>query len=486
MKEKIQIFSILLFFTACVSLSPKIRDPIVAGQFYPAQGETLSAQIESFLAKTQVEAPSEGLQVLIVPHAGYVYSGQVAAEAYSLVKGKNFQSVVIIAPSHRYRFEGVSIYPQGGYKTPLGVAEIDESLASRLSTVSGFNYIPAAHEKEHAVEVQIPFIQKTLPQAKIVPVVMGNQTSPTITTLAKSLSKVLPGENALVIASTDMSHYLPKEKARAKDSQTISLIKSLKTKTLMKKVTEGENIMCGGGPVVSALVYAQEKGKPRVKILKYADSSQSGGPRNRVVGYLSAAVYTSSPPGASSFSLSGEEKERLLELAQSAITLYIKENKILNYHPQNPKFLTKKGVFVTIEKKGELRGCIGFIEPRLPLYQTLIQAAVFASTKDARFPPVSPDELDDLKIEISILSSLKKINNPGKIEVGKHGLVVTQGDKKGLLLPQVAVENGWSGKTFLDQACLKAGLRPDCWKKGADIYIFEAIVFHQPETFPNP
>ncbi|MBS3818293.1 AmmeMemoRadiSam system protein B [bacterium] len=478
MRKKIGILSIIFLFFNCLSLSSQMRNPVVAGKWYPADSQDLSKLIDNLLEKAEAKAPSDNLRALVVPHAAYVYSGRVAAEAYKVIQGQEYDSVVIIGPSHRYGFEGVSIYPKGAYRTPLGDVPVDEQLASRLSQVSGFEYTPRAHEKEHSVEVQVPFIQKTLPQAKIVPVVMGFQTPQYIRTLSQALSEAISGGNVLVVVSTDMSHHLPQKKAHSKDSKTISLIESFKTRTLMKKITRRENIMCGGGAVVSALLYAQNKGKARVKTLKYADSSQFGGPQDRVVGYLAAAVYARSSSGSSSnFSLSDKEKRKLLWTARSAINHYVKKKEVFDYTPQSAHLKTKKGVFVTLKKEGRLRGCIGMVEPKIPLYKAVIQAAIYAACKDTRFSPVSEEELEDLQIQISVLSSLEKIKAPRKIKVGQHGLVVAKNNQRGLLLPQVAVENGWNRKRFLQQTCVKAGLPKDAWKSGAEIFIFEALVF---------
>ncbi len=454
-----------------------VREPVAAGTFYDANPESLSQRIEDYLQSAK-ESPALSGEILglIAPHAGYIYSGRLAASAYRLIQGKDYETVIIIGPSHRYAFRGCSIYPRGGYKTPLGVAQVDAALASELSKVSGYGFIPKAHQQEHSVEVQVPFIQKVLPQAKIVPVVMGLPTKKTITRLASALSTIIQGQKTLIIASTDMSHYYPKKEANHIDSQTISLIQSFKTQTIIHKLERGENFMCGGGPVVSLLLYGKEKGNAKVKILGYADSSEVGSGEDRVVGYLAGVVFKENP--FPEFTLTPEEKRELLQLARSSIETYLLEKKLPYYQAQDSKFLEKKGAFVTLKKEGHLRGCIGFINPILPLYQTVTQAAVYAACKDQRFLPLSPGELKDVEIEISILSPLKKIDDPQIVEIGKHGLLITKGDKSGLLLPQVAVENHWSKKTFLEQACMKAGLPPNAWKRGADIFIFEATIFH--------
>ena len=476
MRKNTQVF--ILAFVICVSfLWPQgTRKPVVAGLFYDSDPKSLSLQIDSLLKKAgKTTLPPGEILALIAPHAGYVYSGQVAAHSYSLVQGKKYRAVVIIGPSHRYGFNGCSIYPEGAYQTPLGTVEVDKQLASELSKASGFKYIAQAHEQEHSLEVQVPFIQKTLPQAKIVPIVMGYQSRKTITSLAKALSKVLPGKNVLVIASTDLSHFFPKQRANQTDSNTINLIQSFKTNTLIRKLEMGENIMCGGSPVVTALLYAQGQGDAGIEILEYADSSEAGGPQSRVVGYLSAALYLKNP--SPPFRLSKEEKKELLQLAGSAINLFIREKKIVEYTTQDPNLLSKKGAFVTLKKNGRLRGCIGFTEPVFPLYESVIRAAVFAACQDSRFLPVSEDELADLEIEISVLTTPQRIHNPQLIKVGRHGLIISKGENKGLLLPQVPVENKWSREEYLAQACLKAGLSRNAWKTEAEIFIFEAIVF---------
>jgi len=470
--------SMLLFISLTISFSwaQGIRKPVWDGQFYEKNPERLRAQVSTFLQNAKTKPSLSGkIQALIVPHAGYVYSGQVAAFAYNQVLGKDFETVVIIGPSHHFGFEGCSIYDKGGFETPLGVAKVDEPFALALSKTSGFKYISQAHEKEHSVEVQVPFIQKVLPEAKIIPIVMGLPAEKTIRTLADALAKISSKKKILVIASTDMSHYLLKEEANSVDADTISLLQSLKINTLLRKVENGENILCGGGPVLSALLYAQKMGTPKVETLSYADSSEKTG-ETRAVGYLAAAICTEPP--SLEFTLSKEEKTELLRLARLAITQYIKEKKVPEYEARNPNFLAPTGAFVTLNKKGVLRGCIGFPNPIYPLYQAVMRAAIYASSEDPRFPPVSLSELQTLDIEISVLTPLKKISDPKLVEVGRHGLVISRGTRTGLLLPQVAVENHWSRETFLKQACLKAGLEPDAWKQGADIFIFEAIVFH--------
>lgn len=452
-----------------------IRKSLLAGTWYHGDPEQLSRHIDHLLQNVEKDSlPAGEVAAIIVPHAGYVFSGQVAAYAYQLIKGQAWETVVILSPSHHFGFEGCSIYQTGGYETPLGTAEVDTTLANQISKATGFTYIARAHREEHAVEIQVPFIQKVLPHAKIVPIVMGYPRKNTIMNLANGLKKVLSGKKVLILASTDLSHFLSKKDAHMRDQKTIAQIKAFEIDSLIKKCKRGENIMCGGGPVLTALLYAQNKAK--VEILKYSDSSQVNRDEERVVGYLAAALVTRSAP--QEFQLTDAEKKELVELARSTIELFVRENKIPEYETENPRLIEKKGAFVTIKKRGQLRGCIGFIESRLPLYQSIMQTAVYAACRDTRFLPVREDELDELEIEISVLSPLRKIDDPQMVKIGKHGLVIAKNGKKGLLLPQVPVENHWDQKTFLERTCTKAGLPKDAWRRGADIFVFEAIIFH--------
>jgi AmmeMemoRadiSam system protein B/AmmeMemoRadiSam system protein A len=472
-----------LFFLPVLSSAlpaQDIRPDVWSGQFYPGDPASLSSQIESFLSGVENRLfEGKTIRAIIVPHAGYVYSGRVAAQAYALVRNMEVETVVILAPSHRYGFEGCSISSAGGYRTPLGIAPVDSRLGSNLSKVTGYGYVPRAHRQEHAVEVQVPFIQTVLPKAKILPVVMGIPDKKTISRLARGLSRVLQGHKALIIVSTDLSHFLPKGEANVLDGETASLIKGLKVSRLIEKLESGENIMCGGGGVAAALLAAKEWGTVSVDLLKYADSGDAGSPEQGVVGYLSAAVSVSDDEEEHPFSLPQDEKDVLITLARRSIREVLLHGRLPEYTSENGLLNQKRGAFVTLKKGGRLRGCIGFVEALNPLYRTIMEAAVFAAVRDTRFNPVTLAEIDGLSIEISVLSPLKKVTKTKNILVGRHGLMIVKGDRQGLLLPQVAVEQSWTRATFLGQACLKAGLPADAWKSGADIYVFEAVVFSE-------
>jgi AmmeMemoRadiSam system protein B/AmmeMemoRadiSam system protein A len=472
------VFAISLVIASRPALA-EVRKPAWAGQFYEADPARLAAQVDDFLKSGSRPASGETPWVLIAPHAGYPYSGRVAGKAYAAAAGADYETVIIIAPSHYIAFEGCSVETLDAVETPLGVAAVDKDIVKLILRESGFSYVADAHAREHAVEVQIPFIQKALPRAKIVPIIMGTQDSDTAERLARVLFQVSKSKKILVVASTDMSHYLSKKEANVLDASTINLVKSLSTAALLRKVERQENVLCGGGGVAAALLYAEKRGPVRVEILQYADSSDAGTPESNVVGYFAAALYArQGGKGADpAFSLSAEEKHELARVARRAVEEAVTSNRVLEYETKDENLLVPKGVFVTLTKKGVLRGCIGFIEPIYPLVQAVIQTAYFAALRDMRFEPVSTAELKDLEVEISVLSPLQRCTDIGQIIVGKHGLVISRGGQKGLLLPQVAVENGWTRDQFLEEACLKAGLPSDAWKKGAEIETFEAVIF---------
>ncbi|MEN6559146.1 MAG: AmmeMemoRadiSam system protein B [Acidobacteriota bacterium] len=478
MTRTLRSIVLLLVFAPAAAFAQGLRPAVFAGQFYPADPARLAADIDGYLAAAAPARPAASGRIIgiIAPHAGYAYSGRTAAAAYALVRGQAIDTVVIIGPSHRFAFEGVSVWPDGGFETPLGTARVDADLAKAIAKASGFRFRPEAFAEEHSVEVQVPFVQRVLPGAAIVPIVMGAQAATTIRALASALAKNCRDRKVLVVASTDLSHYLPEAQARSTDAATAALLEGRKTETLIRRVEAGENIMCGGGGVASLLLYAARLGRPEVKVLARTDSAAFGGP---VVGYLAAAVRTQGHAAPEAFTLTADEKAELLKMARASLAAFLERGATIDDLSGREKFRTPRGAFVTLTKSGDLRGCIGFIEPVMPLGQAVIRCAIYAATEDPRFPPVAASEIGRLRVEISVLTPVREIADPGLVKVGTHGVVVERDGRKGLLLPQVPVENGWDRETFLAQASLKAGLPADAWKRGAKLSVFEAIVFHE-------
>ena len=488
--------------------SREVRRPAVVGQFYPADGDELTRMVDAMLAS--VEPIETGdvrpeLIALIVPHAGYVYSGQVAAHAFKQIEGLEVEAIVIIGPNHYDpTFHDVSVYGQGAFQTPLGPVPIDEALAQALIEADErIVFDRDVHRDEHSIEVELPFLQRVCPDCKMVPIVIGEPSMENNEALADALVKVLAGKRALIIASSDMSHYPAYEDAIRADRATLAAIETLDPQALLDTIEEqmGQGVpnlhtcLCGQGPVIATMMAAKRLGADRVTVLKYANSGDTPfGDPSQVVGYGAVmfwrdqgtgptSMLPSLPPEQESSNswepvhLSSSEKARLLTMARETITRFLEDGFVPLYTVTEPNLLRKSGAFVTLEEHGELRGCIGYTQAERPLYLTVQWAALAAAVQDRRFPPVATEELKDIEIEISVLSPLRPIEDVDEIEVGVHGLFIVKGQGSGLLLPQVATEQGWDRVAFLRGVCRKAGLPEECWREGAQLYVFTADVF---------
>ena len=485
---KATIFNIVFIIYLLLSPSPataedgtqKLRKPVFAGSFYPADKGALEKQVDGYLkeAESKEEKLNYPLIGIISPHAGYEYSGGIASYAYNQLKGRHYKTIIIIGSSHRMPFRGISIYPSGSWETPLGKVEIDQKTSGTLMEhCKAIKVFSPAFEQEHSLEVQLPFLQRTLEAFKIVPLLIGSMNVDDYKTLSDALVKIIKKnpKETLIVVSSDMSHYHPYNKAYQMDKSALRTIETLNTDKLFTGLNNGEYELCGAQGIIALMMAAKEL-NAQVKILQYANSGDVSRDRNRVVGYGSVAFYYPDD----GYSLNKKEQKKLLMIARKTLDEYIAKGNIPVFQIKEKKFLDKRGAFVTLTKNGELRGCIGYIVPVEPLYKAVTEMAVAASSKDPRFPAVSRDELKNIHIEISVLSPLKLIDSVDSVEVGKHGLYITKGNYSGLLLPQVAVEYGWNREEFLRQTCRKAGLPPDTWKeKGTNIYTFTAQIFSE-------
>lgn len=478
MRKAILTFLILPFFAAPV-FAEEIMKPVVAGSFYPAEPLILAGQIDGYLKQATPPKIDGDIIALISPHAGYEYSGPVAAYGYKLISDRKFDTVVIIGISHHLAFDGVSILEKGFYETPLGKVPIDAEFTKRLMKFKKdiLYFEPRAFEEEHSMEVQIPFLQRSLKDFKIVPLIMGKPDYPTCKGLAKALVATIKGgsKKVLIIASTDLSHFYTYRDAITKDQVTLSEIMHFDAERFAIKVSEGECELCGSGPVLAALLAGKELGANRVKVLKYANSGDTAGDKTRVVGYGSVAIYREEEN-----MLNDGQKKRLIEIARKTMEIYIKEGKIAEFKEEDPALLRVQGAFVTLHKGGELRGCIGNIIGQDPLYLTVRDMAIESATRDPRFTPVTAAELKDIKIEISVLSEPRAVTKLDEIKMGTHGVILKQGFNSAVYLPQVALETGWTRDEFLANLSHKAGLPPNSWKeKRTELLTFTAQVFEE-------
>ena len=463
----------------------KIKRPNVSGQFYSDDPKELSQQIDRFFNGAAVTPSERFIDIAIAPHAGYVYSGPAAAYSFKAVSGYPYKTIVILAPSHFVGFDGISIWAEGGFETPLGVVNVDQDFTKKLiSFDENFYFYPTAFAKEHSLEVELPFLQKTFKDFRIVPVVMGQPTWAVLKKFASALHEVIGNRrDVLIVVSTDMSHYHEDSIARKMDNRTIEAIKKLSAEEIWRECPLRSTMeMCGFVPAAAALLYAREKGLNKIELLRYANSGDVTGEKDSVVGYSSFIIYKndSDPKPSSAFTL--EQKRRLMGIAKSAMEEYIHSGKKIEVKEQDPRLNEEQGAFVTLQKNGRLRGCIGNIFGRGPLYLTVRDMAIAAATQDPRFSPLSKDELSGIELEISVLSVPRVIKNIGEIQLGVHGVIVSQGPfHNGVFLPQVAAETHWSKEEFLSELCSqKAGLPADCWKDPKTRFeVFTAEVFSE-------
>jgi len=462
------------------------RKPVASGTFYPENPDELKAQVEKLLAEADDVTVSGNIVGIISPHAGYAYSGAVAAAAYRALEGKKYDTVIIIGTSHKYPFDGASIYNKGPYSTPLGEVPLDKKMIELIKSKSDMIVFDAdAHKDEHSIEVELPFLQSILGSFKLVPIVIGDQNFKTCAVLAQAIVESTAGKDVLIVASTDLSHYHPREEAAVYDTLFKELLEKNDPVRLYDALNSGRCEACGGGAVVTLLLAANAMGYSTVTIAKTDDSGTETGDTASVVGYLSAIVSgegvvdpQKDPAGV--VELSPEEKSQLLKIARTTIEYGITGKKLPDFKVESESLKALSGAFVTLKKDSELRGCIGYTNRDMPLYLVIEKAAVGAAFHDPRFMPVTIEEMPNLSIEISVLSTLEPLLDPNDITIGTHGLVIKLGSYSGLLLPQVPVEQRWTRVEFLENVCLKAGLFSNSWKDPeAELFKFTATVFEE-------
>jgi len=472
-----------------------VRAAAVAGGFYPADAKTLSAMIDDMLAHASPPPINDPILAVVAPHAGYQFSGPVAAYTYASLKGRKFSRVVVIAPSHYEAFDFTSVYDGDAYATPLGAVPVDKAFAKQLTKMSptirlsSQGHVPTPKGAEHALEVELPWLQRVLGDFELVPIVMGDQSYENSRALGVALAKLIHGSDTLIVASSDLSHYHPYDEAVKIDHKTLNALQEWDYFSMSRNFEARIWEACGGAPIVAAMIAAERMGANQALVLKYANSGDTTGDHSRVVGY-SADVFLKAPSGKTvepQFSLSSHEKSELLALARKSVEYAVREKKA--YEPTanaSEPLNQERGAFVTLRKSGELRGCIGYTSAAKPLYLAVRDTATLAALRDSRFQPVSASELPQLEYEVSVLSPLRRVMDIRQIKVGQHGLLIKNGAYEGLLLPQVAAEERWDRQRFLEETCAKAGMRSGCWKdENTDIFMFTAVVFgeNKPQAF---
>ena len=503
----------LLFVKGCERKTPaqkkgKPTTPVkvvlrssLAGRWYPADTETLSKQIEGFFQKADVK-PINNVIAFILPHAGYQFSGQTAALALKTTD-KKYKRVVVIGPSHRVAMEELLSVPRvTHYETPLGQIPLDVKFIEKLLKYSMFQSVPQAHKHEHSVQIELPLLQYTRKDFKLVPIVAGTCSLETISK-AGAILRSLVDDETLVIASSDFVHYgrnygyipfkgpreagtedIP-EQIRKLDMGAYEYIAGLDSKGFLEYKRRTGATICGYIPV--AILLSMLDKPVKAELINYATSGQLTGDFTNSVSYLSIAFsgtwadYPQVKPQRNNPGLTEEDKKQLLALARKSIVHALQYRRI----PQEPELDVTisdamrclRAAFVTLKKNSQLRGCIGDIFPQRPLYKSVIVNAINAGFNDKRFLPVTEAECNDITIEISALTAPKPVASPDEIRIGIDGVVLNKDGQSAVFLPQVAPEQGWDVNQMLTRLSLKAGLPEDAWKEGASFLVFQAVVF---------
>ena len=420
-----------------------IRQPVASGRFYPGTADQLKSLIESFAE--DVEDKVEALGV-VAPHAGYIYSGSVAAAVFARIEPAD--TYIIIGPNHTGMGKPFSIMTLGSWQTPLGDVPVDSALAQSILAKSKYlEEDRSAHQNEHAIEVELPLLQYFNPGFKIVPIVLSVATLEIyreIGTVIAQAIKESTGKKIIIVASSDMTHYESQEAASAKDSRAIEEILKLDEEALLDRVVKERISMCGYAPVVTMITAAKILGAKTAELVRYQTSGDASGDFSAVVGYAGVIVRT-------------YEMSPLVKLAKATVETYIKERRIVK-PPQEltPEMQERAGVFVSIKKDGQLRGCIGTFEPTRPnVAEEIIANAISAATRDPRFLPITPQELDRLSISVDVLTKPEPAEF-AELDPKKYGVIAECGWKRGLLLPDL--EGVDTAKDQVSICCQKAGI----------------------------
>jgi len=480
-------FLIIFFTFSFVSLfafesfpAENIRMPVWAGKFYPAKQSELKQMIESLTQKAKQTTvkipPNKELKAIILPHAGYIYSGFTAAHASHVLSEKQFNKVILLGPDHRVGFRNCAISNVKGYKTPLSFIRLHEDTKILLKKLNLFQYIQPFDEVEHSLEVTLPFLQYYLKIFELVPIVIGRTSE--INNIANAIEPLLDSDTLLAVSS-DLSHFLPYSKALAKDKRTIEIILNFKPEELKKR----ENCACGKIPILILMEIARRQEWQPV-LLHYSNSGDTAGDRSKVVGYAAIAYFSKT-------SLNKKQGEILVKLARKTIMENLGKKmtsdkaRHLSEALKDSCFNERRGTFVTLKIDGRLRGCIGSLTPNESIRIGIARNALNAAFRDPRFPPLTIDEFKHVDIEISILTEPSPLEYSdyfdllAKLRVNVDGVIIRKGRAGATFLPQV-----WKQlpepDIFLSHLCAKAGLSADSWKNTKlEVLIYQVQYFEE-------
>ncbi len=439
----------------------KTREAKFAGSWYSANPEELSKQIEEYLEKAEYQ--NLNVKAIIVPHAGYMFSGQTAAHSFKQLN-KETKKVIILGTAHRYPLKGACVVDYDFYDSPLGKVKVSEDVTNILNESNVFN-IPEADTDEHSIEIEIPFLQKVLTDFEILPVIVGQVDY-------KQFSSILEKyftKDSVIVASVDLSHFHKYSDAVKIDTHTINCILNSDVNGLKKTDIDSPY-------AVAALIELAKRMKWKTKLLDYKNSGDIISDRSSVVGYSAIVFYDDNKEEY----FSKEEKDLMVNIAKNTVRMYVTSGKVYSVENPLPKFNERLACFVTIKTGEELRGCIGTIEPVDTLCNSIIENAISAAARDPRFSPVTENELDSLNYEVSVLSPPELFEPKSSDELLKEikdkGIIIKKDFRSAVYLPQVW-EHFHEEKDFLTSLCRKAGLHKDEWKnyKSMKFYLFKLI-----------
>jgi len=489
MKRILAIFvAVVLCFLFIRPLqAEKVREPAVAGSWYPGDEKRLRQVVDDYLEKAEVPELEGEVVAIIAPHAGYMYSGKCAGYAFKPVVGKKFSRVIVLAPSHRASFHGASIPDYTHYKTPLGLIEVDKPVCQALLKERLISTHSEAHRDEHSLEIELPFLQRAIGDFKLVPILIGKMDKDEYYLLGGALKKYL-SEDTLLVVSSDFTHYGPdfgylpfttdvKANLNKLDQGAIERISDRDLEGFVEYIARTGATICGFRPISILLAALPED--TRGQLLNYYTSGDITGSYRNSVSYA-AIVFT-----RGDFSLSDAEKEALICLCRCALECFLKEGRTPSVREVGieitPALKRKSSAFVTLTNAGRLRGCMGYTMRDVPLCE-VVMATTKSAAKDPRFrdSPATCEEFENMHIEISVLSPFRKISEPEEIVIGCDGVLMVKGSRSALFLPQVAPEQGWDRATMLEHLCMKAGLSPNAWKENCQFFVFTAECFGGP------
>lgn len=466
------------------------RPCVLAGQWYPADPHELRRRVESYLAGAEPARMPAGVpRVALVPHAGYEYSGATAGKVWGLLSGHRFAAVFILAPNHRAHLERPAVPTVATFATPLGEVPIATDIVQALLATGAFVADDRAHAPEHAVEIQLPFLQVALPGVPIVPILVPSMDPARAAAAARALDRWRDAHHLLLVSS-DLTHfgrdfgYVPFDEdvpARLERLDTGALLRILAHDAAgLREYGRRTGItMCG--LAAASLALDDPDQRPHLaELLAYTRSADRDGDFTRSVSYAGVMICREEAV----VPLSTQEQHLLVELARRAVVAAASHATLPDPSAVaaelgldwTPALEECRGVFVTLTRDGQLRGCIGHIEGVAPLADGVIANAENAACRDPRFRPVGPDEVAALEIEVSALTPLRPVSGPEAIELGRHGIVLSRGHHRAVFLPQVAPEQGWDLETTLGQLAIKAGLGPSDWREGCRFEVFEAEI----------